>query len=65
MELMEQTVANVYKRIEYLNTLKPNSSISIKAVKENDEETALEYLANKNINALYEDNEKWSPLMWA
>ena len=37
----------------------------LKAVKENDEETALGYLENKDINALYEDAEKWSPLMWA
>lgn len=37
----------------------------LKAVKEDDEESAMEYLANKQINALYEDAEKWTPLMWA
>ena len=37
----------------------------LKAVRDDDEETALEYLANKQINALYEDADKWTPLMWA
>lgn len=37
----------------------------LKAVKDNDEETALGYLENKDINALHEDSDKWSPLMWA
>ena len=37
----------------------------LKAVKEDDEETAMEYLENKQINALYESSDKWSPLLWA
>lgn len=36
----------------------------LKACKEDDEETALEYLAGKEINASYEDDEKWTPLAW-
>lgn len=36
----------------------------LQACKDNDEETALEYLQGKEINASYEDEEKWTPLSW-
>lgn len=37
----------------------------LKACKEDDMETALEYLSSKQIKADYEDSEKWTPLSWA
>lgn len=37
----------------------------LKACREDDEETAMEYLESKQIKVDYEDSEKWTPLMWA
>lgn len=36
----------------------------LQACKDDDEETALEYLEGKEINASYESEDKWTPLSW-
>lgn len=37
----------------------------LKACQEDDVETALDYLEDKNTKADYEDSDKWTPLKWA
>jgi len=37
----------------------------LRACREDDMETALEYLEGKEIKVDYEDDEKWTPLSWA
>lgn len=37
----------------------------LKAIREDDEETAFDYLEDKNTKVDYEDSDKWTPLSWA